>query len=126
MPSLGFLVFNFNPASIFLGDCGSLWLGLLPGLGGGVWSPKTATAPGALAPLIVLFVPLLDLSISTLRRFLRSDPIFRADRDHIHHRLIDRGLPQRRVALLLFAASGLAACFSLFACVAPSRMGGLG
>jgi UDP-GlcNAc:undecaprenyl-phosphate GlcNAc-1-phosphate transferase len=123
---LGFLIFNFNPASIFLGDCGSLWLGFMLGICAVIWSQKPATAPGAVAPLIALFIPLLDLGISTLRRFLRSDPIFRADRDHIHHRLLDRGLPQHRVALLLFAASGLAACFSLLECVAPSRVGGLG
>ncbi|PYT18376.1 MAG: hypothetical protein DMG59_04555 [Acidobacteria bacterium] len=122
---LGFLVFNFNPASIFLGDCGSLCVGFMLACCGVIWSQKSATALGITAPLIALSIPLLDMALSIARRFLRRQPIFRADRDHIHHRLLNRGLTPRRVTLLLYAASGLAACFSLVQSTARNGMSGL-
>lgn len=109
----GFLWFNFNPASIFLGDSGSLWLGFMLGCYAVIWSQKSATLLGMSAPVIALSVPLLDTGLSIVRRFLRSEPIFRPDQGHIHHRLLARGLTPRRVALLLYGASGVAACFSL-------------
>jgi UDP-GlcNAc:undecaprenyl-phosphate GlcNAc-1-phosphate transferase len=110
---IGFLRFNFNPASIFLGDCGSLWVGFMLGCCGVIWSQKSATLLGITAPLMALSIPLLDMGLSIIRRFLRRQPIFGADQGHIHHRLLARGLTPRRVTLLLYAASGLAACFSL-------------
>jgi UDP-GlcNAc:undecaprenyl-phosphate GlcNAc-1-phosphate transferase len=110
---LGFLRYNFNPASIFLGDCGSLTLGFLLGCYGVLWSEKSATILGITAPLMALAVPLLDTSLSIFRRFLRQQPIFGADRSHIHHRLLSRGLKPRRVALLLYAAAGGAGVLSL-------------
>jgi UDP-GlcNAc:undecaprenyl-phosphate GlcNAc-1-phosphate transferase len=105
---LGFLRFNFSPASVFLGDCGSLTLGFLLGCYGIVWSEKSTTVFSMVAPLIVLFVPLLDASLSIVRRFLRQQPIFGADRGHIHHKLLSRGLPPWRVALILYGFCGLA------------------
>jgi UDP-GlcNAc:undecaprenyl-phosphate GlcNAc-1-phosphate transferase len=105
---LGFLRFNFSPASVFLGDCGSLTLGFLLGCYGIVWSEKSTTVLSMVAPLIVLFVPLLDASLSIVRRFLRQQPIFGADRGHIHHKLLSRGLPPWRVALILYGFCGLA------------------
>jgi UDP-GlcNAc:undecaprenyl-phosphate/decaprenyl-phosphate GlcNAc-1-phosphate transferase len=110
---LGFLRYNFNPASVFLGDCGSLTVGFTLGCCAVMWSHKSATVLGMAAPLMALCIPLRDMSLSILRRFLVRRPIFSADRGHIHHRLLDRGLTPRRVALLLYGASGLAACFSL-------------
>ena len=93
---LGFLAFNFNPASIFLGDSGSLMLGFLLGCYSILWSEKSATILGMTAPLIALAIPLLDTSIAIARRFLRRKPIFGADRSHIHHRLLARGFTPRR------------------------------
>ena len=110
---LGFLRFNFNPASIFLGDCGSLAIGFLLGCFGIVWSEKAPTLLAMTAPLLALSVPLLDTSVSILRRFLRRQPIFGADRSHIHHKLLSRGLAPRRVVLLLYAFCGLSAGTSL-------------
>lgn len=110
---LGFLRYNFNPATIFLGDCGSLLIGFLLGCYGVLWSQKSATILGMTAPLITLSIPLLDTSLAIARRFLRRQPIFGADRGHIHHRLLDRGLTPRRVALLLYGMCALAAAFSL-------------
>jgi UDP-GlcNAc:undecaprenyl-phosphate/decaprenyl-phosphate GlcNAc-1-phosphate transferase len=105
---LGFLRFNFSPASIFLGDCGSLTLGFLLGCYGVVWSEKATTVLSMFAPLMVLFVPLLDVVLAIIRRFLHQQPIFAADRAHIHHKLLSRGLPPWQVVLILYGFCGLA------------------
>jgi UDP-GlcNAc:undecaprenyl-phosphate GlcNAc-1-phosphate transferase len=110
---LGMLKYNSNPASIFMGDCGSLTIGFLLGCFGVIWSQKTATMLGMAAPVIALGLPLLDMVLAILRRFLRFKPISSADRAHIHHRLLDRGLTPRRVTLLLYGICGIAAAFSL-------------
>jgi UDP-GlcNAc:undecaprenyl-phosphate GlcNAc-1-phosphate transferase len=110
---LAFLRFNFNPATVFLGDCGSLFIGFLLGCFGVVWSEKSATVLGMTAPLMALAIPLLDTAIAIIRRFLRGKPIFGADRGHIHHRLLDQGFTPRRTALLLYGAGTIAALLSL-------------
>ena len=110
---LGFLRYNFNPATIFLGDCGSLFIGFLLGCYSILWSEKAATILGMTAPLMALSIPLLDTALAIVRRFLRGKPIFGADRGHIHHRLIDRGLTPRRAALVLYAFCGIGAVASL-------------
>jgi UDP-GlcNAc:undecaprenyl-phosphate GlcNAc-1-phosphate transferase len=111
---IGFLRYNFNPASVYLGDSGSLLVGFLLGCCGVLSSQKSATILGMTAPLMALSIPLLDTSLAIVRRFLRRQPIFGADRGHIHHRLLDRGLTPRHTALLLYGAGGIAAMFSLF------------
>ena len=110
---LGFLRYNFNPATIFLGDSGSLFIGFLLGCYGVLWSQKAATILGMTAPLIALSVPLLDTGLAIFRRFLRRRPIFEADRGHIHHRLLDKGLTQRKVTLTLYACSAVSAACSI-------------
>jgi len=122
---LGFLRYNFSPASIFLGDSGSLVIGFLLGCYGVIWSHKCATILGMTAPLMAVAVPVLDAALSISRRFLRGQPIFRADRGHIHHRLLDRGLTPRRAALLLYGAGGLFAALSLMQSVFQNRFSGL-
>lgn len=120
---LGFLPYNFNPASIFLGDCGSLVIGFLLGSYGILWSHKSTTILGLTAPLMALSIPLLETGLSILRRALARKPIFGADRGHIHHRLLDRGFTPRHVALLLYAVCGLSAAFSLV-CSFQERIAG--
>lgn len=110
---LGFLRYNFNPASVYLGDSGSLFIGLLLGCCGVLSSQKSATILGMTAPIIALAIPLLDTSLTVMRRFLRGQPILTADRGHIHHRLLDRGLTPRGTALLLYGIGAIAAMFSL-------------
>lgn len=110
---LGFLRYNFNPATIFLGDSGSLFIGFLLGCYGILWSQKSATIIGMTAPLMALAIPLLDTSLAVVRRYLHNKPIFTADRGHIHHRLLDRGLTPRKVALLLYACCAVGALCSL-------------
>jgi UDP-GlcNAc:undecaprenyl-phosphate GlcNAc-1-phosphate transferase len=110
---LGFLRYNFNPATIFLGDSGSLFIGFLLGCYGLLWSQKSVTMLGMTAPLMALAIPLLDTSLAIVRRFIHNKPIFTADRGHIHHRLLDRGMTPRKVALLLYGFCALGAIFSL-------------
>jgi UDP-GlcNAc:undecaprenyl-phosphate/decaprenyl-phosphate GlcNAc-1-phosphate transferase len=110
---IAFLRYNFNPASIFLGDSGSLSVGFLLGTYAVIWSEKSATLLGIAAPAMALALPLIEVGLSIARRFLRNEPIFEGDRGHIHHRLLDRGFTPRRVALVLYGAGGVAATLSL-------------
>jgi UDP-GlcNAc:undecaprenyl-phosphate GlcNAc-1-phosphate transferase len=112
---LGFLRYNFSPASIFLGDCGSLFIGFILGCYAVIWSQQSATLLGMTAPLMALAIPLLDTGLAIVRRFLRRQPILAGDRGHIHHRLLDRGFSPRTVALLLYGVCSIAALFSIFA-----------
>lgn len=110
--TLGLLVYNFHPASIFLGDSGSLFLGfMLAGLGL-LSAQKSSTAMAVAIPLLVLGLPLLDTTLTIARRFLRGQAIFAGDRGHIHHRLLNQGYSPRAVALSLYGVCvtlGLAA-----------------
>lgn len=109
----GFLKFNFNPASIFLGDCGSLLVGFVLASCGVLWSQKASAPLAVTAAPIAFAVPLFDTAISILRRFLRRQPIFSADRDHIHHRLQDRGFTTRGLVWALYSVAVVMAIFSL-------------
>lgn len=110
---LGFIRYNFNPATIFLGDCGSLFIGFLLGCYAVVWSQKAATILGMTAPLMALSIPLLDMFVAIIRRFLRRQPLFEGDRNHIHHRLLHRGFTPRKVALVMYACAAIGAVGSL-------------
>jgi UDP-GlcNAc:undecaprenyl-phosphate GlcNAc-1-phosphate transferase len=115
----GFLVFNSNPASIFLGDSGSLVIGFLLGSFSIMWSNDAKSALDMLAPLLALSVPLLDTTLSIIRRFLSRRPLFRPDRAHIHHRLLARGCTHRTAVLWLYVAAGIAGMLSLALLWAP-------
>lgn len=117
----GFLCYNFNPATIFLGDSGSLLIGFLLGCYGIIWTEKSATLLGMTAPLIALSLPLLDVGLAIVRRFLRRQPIFSADRGHIHHRLLDRGMSPKKAAVLLYGICSLVAVFSLLTSVVNNK-----
>ena len=121
----GFLIYNFNPATIFLGDTGSLFIGFLLGCYGIIWSQKSATLLGMTAPLMLLAIPMLDIALSILRRFVRHAPIMQADHGHIHHKLLEKGFSIRGAVLLLYALFGFAAMFSLIQSAAGRRYGGI-
>ena len=121
---LGFLRYNFSPASIFLGDSGSLLIGFLLGCYGILWSEKSATVLGITAPLIALSIPLVDTGLAMARRFLRLQPIFGADRSHIHHKLLGLGFTPRRVTWLIYGACAVCACLSLLQSVLHEQFAG--
>jgi len=122
---LGFLRYNFNPASVFLGDSGSLTVGFLLGCFSVIWCQKSATVLGMAAPLISLLVPLTDVGVSIARRFVSNRPIFAGDGRHIHHRLLARGFHPRTVTLLLYTACGGAAVLSLLDSLLSQTVGGV-
>lgn len=106
----GFLMFNFNPAKVFMGDCGSLFLGFIISAGSVVCVAKAATLVGIAVPALALGVPLVDAVLTVVRRsILDRRSLFAAERGHIHHRLLDRGLGQRGTVFLLYGATLLAA-----------------
>ena len=112
---LGFLRYNVNTASVFLGDSGSLFVGFVLACFGVLWSQGSATMLGVMAPLIAMTIPLLDVGLSVLRRFVRGKPILVADRGHVHHMLLDRGLSPRKVVLLIYLCCGVTGALSLLA-----------
>ena len=99
---LGFLIYNFNPASIFMGDSGSMFLGYVLAVGAVQTSQKSSTAVAILVPIVALGVPIADTALAMLRRAIRHRPIFSADRAHIHHKLMDLGLSQKQAVLVLY------------------------
>jgi UDP-GlcNAc:undecaprenyl-phosphate GlcNAc-1-phosphate transferase len=103
----------------------TIFLAALLGCYGAIWSQKSATLLGMTAPLMALSIPLLDTALSIVRRFLRHQPIFEGDRNHIHHRLLARGFSPRRVVLVLYGVCGLAAALSLLQSLLHNRFGGL-
>ena len=98
----GFLVFNFNPAKIFMGDCGSLSLGFVIAASSTLCATKKATLVGLAIPALVLGVPIFDMLFSMLRRLLERRSMFAPDRGHIHHRLLDKGLHHRHAVIVLY------------------------
>ncbi len=109
---LGFLFFNFPPARVFMGDSGSMFLGYIIGGISIMGLLKTATILGLVFPLLVLGMPVTDLTFAIIRRKLRGQSIAKADRGHLHHRLLDAGFTQRQAVLSMY---GISACFGLSA-----------
>lgn len=101
----GFLRYNFNPARIFMGDAGSLFLGLVLGTVSVAGAMKTATVIAVAIPLVALGIPVLDTAFAIVRRLRNGRPIYEADRDHLHHRLLGLGLSQRQAVLVMYALS---------------------
>ena len=111
---LGFLRFNFNPATIFLGDCGSLFIGFMLSALALQGAQKAPTTIAVAIPVVSFGLPILETTLSLVRRFISGRPVFTADREHIHHKLLQRGLSHRQVVTVLYAVSALFALLSLF------------
>jgi len=105
--ALGFLIYNFPPASIFMGDCGSLFLGFTLATISLLSSQKGHAAVAVFVPLIVFGVPVTDTALAMLRRYLTGRSLFEADRRHVHHILLDRGVSPRHTLLILYGASAV-------------------
>ncbi len=104
---VGFLFYNFNPAKIFMGDSGSMFLGFVLASASllGAGTQKSPTLIAIVVPILALGLPILDMLMTIARRFLERRSIFSADRGHIHHRLLDMGLTHRRSVLSLYLMS---------------------
>ena len=101
--ALGFLLYNFPPASSFMGDCGANLLGLMMGVIAVEAAVKTAAVVSFVLPLILLAVPFLDTTFVVLKRVKYRQPIYRPDSEHFHHRMARIGFSSRRTIAYLYA-----------------------
>lgn len=122
---IGFLRYNFNPASIFLGDSGSLFMGFTLAAISLQGTQKASTAVAIAIPLMAFGLPVIDTSISMVRRFLSGKPIFQGDKEHIHHMLLARGWSQRRAVFVLYGVSAALGLISLLFVNETGRLTGL-
>jgi UDP-GlcNAc:undecaprenyl-phosphate GlcNAc-1-phosphate transferase len=122
---IGFLRYNFNPASIFLGDSGSLFIGFTLAALSLQGSQKASTAVAIAIPLMAFALPVFDTGFSMVRRFISGKPIFQGDREHVHHMLLDRGWSQRRAVFVLYGVSAALGLTSLLFVNETSRLTGL-
>ena len=113
----GFLRYNFNPASIFLGDSGSLFIGFLLAALSVLGTQKATTAVAIVVPILAFGFPVVDTAMTMGRRMLSRKPVFEGDNEHIHHMLLARGWSQRRAALVLY---GVCLLFGLLALIFPA------
>lgn len=110
---IGFLVFNFNPASIFMGDSGSLFLGYVLAIGTIVTNTKASATVALLAPVLALGLPIMDTALAVYRRAVAGRPLFAADREHVHHRMLAMGFSHRRAVIVLYLVALLLAGLGL-------------
>jgi UDP-GlcNAc:undecaprenyl-phosphate/decaprenyl-phosphate GlcNAc-1-phosphate transferase len=122
----GFLFYNFNPARIFMGDSGSYFLGYTLALTS-LLSPiqKASTAVSLVIPVLALGLPIFDTLLSIARRYIARKPVFSADRGHIHHRLLDRGLTHRRTVVTLYGITFLFAGFAIATTIGRAWIAGM-
>lgn len=109
---LGFLRYNLHPAQIFLGDSGSMFLGFNLAALAAMGLTKSATIISLLVPVVILGMPILDTFLAIVRRLRAHRPVFQADKGHLHHRLLDLGLPYRRAVWVMY---GLDLCLGISA-----------
>lgn len=105
--SIGFLPYNFNPAKIFMGDAGALFLGLVLAAVSIEGALKGATALTVVVPIFALGVPIFDTAFAILRRFLAGKPIMEADKGHLHHRFLSIGYGQKKTVLSIYLIGAL-------------------
>ena len=104
--ALGFLQHNFNPAKIFMGDTGSMFLGYMLAAISLLGAVKSAATIALIVPIVALGLPILDTAFAIIRRYMSGKPIFKPDKGHLHHRLLEMGLTQKQAVLLMYVISG--------------------
>lgn len=111
----GFLPYNFNPAVIFMGDTGSQLLGFMLASISIEGAIKSAAAFSIAVPILALGIPIYDTLFAVIRRKINGKPIMEADRGHLHHRLLDMGLTQKQVVIIMYMISAILGSFSIIA-----------
>jgi len=106
---LGFLFYNFYPAKVFMGDMGSTFIGFLLAVLGIIALDIPENPASIVAPIIILAVPIFDTGLAILRRIAQRQPLFSADKNHLHHRFIAKGLSQRQAVFIIYSLAVLAA-----------------
>ena len=110
---LALLRFNFYPAKIFLGDSGSTFTGFMLASIGALWVLKSENVFFIFIPIIILALPIFDTLFAILRRYKGHHPIFQADKGHLHHRLLARGISHKNVVLILWGVSTVCSIIAL-------------
>jgi len=110
---LAFLRFNFYPAKMFLGDSGSTFAGFMLASVGALWVLNSGNAFFILIPIIVLALPIFDTLFAIWRRYRSHHPIFQADKGHLHHRLLARGISHKNVVFILWGISAICSVIAL-------------
>ncbi len=105
--ALGFLFYNFNPARIFMGDSGSMFLGFMLAGISVIGAVKCAATIALIVPILALGLPIMDTTFAIVRRYRGGVPIFKPDKGHLHHRLLGLGFTQRQAVLLMYVISAL-------------------
>lgn len=118
---LGFLPFNFNPAKIFMGDTGALFLGFMLAAISIEGVMKSVATIAIVAPILILGVPIFDTTFAICRRLLNGQSIAAADKGHLHHRLLDRGYTQKKAVLILYGISAFFGTFAVLVSKANSK-----
>jgi len=111
---LGFLPYNFSPARVFMGDGGALGIGFLLGAITVIGTLKTTAVLSIMIPVIVVALPVIDVSLAMIRRYRKKAGIMEPDRDHLHHRLMNRGWTGREVVLLVYVLTLILSVISIF------------
>ena len=111
---LGFLPYNFTPASIFMGDTGAMFLGYLLACVSVTGALKSTAVLAVFVPVLVLGVPIYDTLSTATRRAVNGQPIYTADRTHLHHRLLARGFTQRQTVLLIYGLTAVLCSVALW------------
>jgi len=120
----GFLLHNFNPAKIFAGDTGSMFMGFIIAIVS-LLGFKGAMFLSFMVPLAVLAIPILDTMFAIFRRVLKKKPIFEADKDHMHHQFLKMNFSQRKTVLIIYFINGLFSLASIFFTVGNSKVSGI-
>lgn len=118
---LGFLPYNFNPATIFMGDTGAQLLGFLLAAISIEGAIKSAAAFAIAVPILALGIPIYDVLFAMIRRKLNGRPIMQADKGHLHHRLLDMGLTQRQAVVIMYLVSAVLGSFAIIAMQVSSQ-----
>lgn len=110
---IGFLPYNFNPAKTFMGDNGSNFLGYTLATISMLGMAKTYTFMTVVLPVIILGLPIFDTLFAIFRRIINHKPIMQADRGHLHHKLMDAGLTQKQVVIILYAVTAILGIYAV-------------
>ena len=120
--SLGFLIFNFNPSKIFMGEVGSMFLGYMIGILC-LLGFKGVTVTSLVVPLLVFAIPILDTFFAIVRRIVNKKPIYEADKEHIHHQLLNMKFSQKKTVLIIYAVNILFSLASIFYVLKDKKAG---
>lgn len=119
---LGFLIFNFHPSKIFMGEIGSMFLGFMIAVVC-LLGFKAVTLTSLVVPMLILAIPILDTLFAITRRLLHHKPIYEADKQHLHHQLLNKKFSQKTTVLIIYAVSILFSLASIFYVLKDRKLG---